>query len=48
MCKIKPCVTNKGYESCGECPNMNICEILAEEIGNNEDAKNNLKTTRHY
>ena len=47
MCKIKPCVTKKVYESCGECLNMDICEILVEEIGNNEDAKNNLKITTH-
>ena len=47
MCKIKPCVTKKGYESCAECLNMDICEILVEEIGNNEDAKNNLKITKH-
>ena len=43
MCKIKPCVTSKGYESCAECTEMDSCAKLAAEISNNEDAKNNLK-----
>jgi hypothetical protein len=43
MCKIKPCVTAKGYDSCGECPEVDFCKILAEEIGDNEEARKNLK-----
>lgn len=42
MCKIKPCVTSKGYESCAECAEMDSCTKLAAEIGNNEEAKENL------
>ena len=43
MCKIKPCVLSKGYESCAECIEMDSCAKLTAEISNNEDAKNNLK-----
>ena len=43
MCEIKPCVIRKGYESCAECAEMDSCEKLAAEIGNNEEAKDNLK-----
>ena len=41
--KIKPCVTSKGYGSCAECAEIDSCTKLAAEIGNNEDARNNLK-----
>ena len=43
LCEIKPCVTSKGYESCAECAEIDSCTKLAAEIGNNEDARNNLK-----
>lgn len=43
MCKIKPCVTSKGYESCADCSYMDSCTILATEIGENEETKDNLK-----
>ena len=43
MCEIKPYVTMKGYESCAECAEMDFCVKLAAEIGNNEEAKDNLK-----
>ena len=43
MCKIKPCVTSKGYESCAECSEMDSCTILVAEIDKNEEAKDNLK-----
>ena len=43
LCEIKPCVTSKGYGSCAECAEIDSCTKLAAEIGNNEDARNNLK-----
>jgi hypothetical protein len=43
LCKIKPCVISKHYDSCAECPKMDSCGTLATEIGNNEEARNNLK-----
>ena len=43
LCEIKPCVTNKGYGSCAECAEIDSCTKLAAEIGNNEDARSNLK-----
>ena len=43
LCEIKPCVTSKGYGSCAECAEIDSCTKLSAEIGNNEDARYNLK-----
>ena len=42
LCEIRKCVTARGFETCGECSEMENCNKVAMIIGNNSDAKNNL------
>ncbi len=43
MCPIKKCAGAKGLETCGSCPDMEKCDKVAMIIGNNEEARANLK-----
>jgi hypothetical protein len=29
VCEIRKCVKAKGYETCGDCPEMDACEIVS-------------------
>ncbi len=42
-CEIRVCVNNKGYETCGDCPDMGTCQIVAFVHKNAPDAVANLK-----
>jgi hypothetical protein len=42
-CNIRKCVQEKGYETCGDCPEMDTCEIVAFIHKHSPDAINNLK-----
>jgi len=42
MCQIRPCAYSRGFETCGECPEMNSCEKVAQIFANDADARNNL------
>jgi hypothetical protein len=42
-CEIRVCVNNKGYETCGDCPDMETCQIVAFVHKNAPDAVANLK-----
>ena len=42
MCGIRKCGIARGYETCGECPDLGSCDKVAVIIGNNEAARKNL------
>ena len=42
-CEIRVCVNNKGYETCGDCPDMETCQIVAFIHKSAPDAVANLK-----
>lgn len=43
MCEIRKCVNSRGYDTCGECAELETCETVAMIVKNNPDALNNLK-----
>ncbi len=42
LCPIRKCAMEKGYETCGSCPDMESCDKLAAIIANNPHALDNL------
>ena len=42
LCQIRQCAMKKGYETCGDCGEMNDCKNLAMIIGTNKEALKNL------
>ena len=44
LCEIRQCALKKGVETCGSCPEMDTCSTVAMVIGNNPDARKNLKS----
>lgn len=43
MCEIRKCGMEKGYETCGDCSELDSCKKVVIVIGNNSDARENLK-----
>lgn len=43
MCQIKKCCADKGYETCGNCPEMEHCEKLRPLHEFDPSTKENLK-----
>lgn len=43
MCPIRKCASSKGYETCGDCQEIETCPKVGMVIGNNEEAHNNLE-----
>ncbi len=41
-CEIRKCVHTKGFNTCGDCKELDTCKIVAFVIQNVSDAKNNL------
>ena len=42
LCPIRKCAQEKGYTTCGSCPELDRSEKVAMIIGNNEEARKNL------
>ncbi len=42
MCGIRSCALGKGYETCGECAEMETCPTVGPVLQHSPDAKNNL------
>ncbi len=42
MCEIRSCAMGKGFETCGECVDLNSCPIIAPVLENAPEAKSNL------
>ena len=43
LCGIRQCGLKKGFETCGDCPDMETCETLSAVTSNNEAALDNLR-----
>ena len=43
FCLIRQCALSKNFETCGDCRELETCEKAAMIIGNNPQAKENLK-----
>lgn len=43
MCEIRKCVKNKGFETCGECPDTENCKTVKAIHDNSDEAAGNLK-----
>ena len=46
MCEIRKCTMKKGLDTCGECADMEKCEILGMVTANSPDALNNLMSIK--
>lgn len=44
MCKIRLCVMKKGYDTCGDCPELHTCGTLGELAVNAPYVFDNLKS----
>ena len=42
MCGIRKCAMSKGYETCGNCPDMDACPTLMAVTTNNPEALKNI------
>ena len=43
MCPIRKCAEAKGFETCGDCSELDKCSKVAMVISNNEEARKNLE-----
>jgi hypothetical protein len=43
VCEIRKCASNKGYQTCAECPDLEKCSIIAPVHNYSPDALKNLK-----
>ena len=41
-CAIRNCAQSKGFNTCGDCEELDTCEIIGQVIQNVPDAKDNL------
>lgn len=42
LCEIRQCALSGRFETCGSCPEVNVCPKAEKVIGNNEEARTNL------
>ena len=47
LCKVRKCVTNKGFETCAQCAELNTCSIVAPIHHHNPNALKNLTKNIH-
>ena len=43
LCQIRQCAMKKGFETCGDCSELDNCKTVAMVVGNNPEALKNLK-----
>ena len=43
LCPIRQCALGRGFETCGDCPDMGGCEKLGAIIGRNPEARRRLE-----
>lgn len=48
LCGIRQCALKKGVATCGDCPDLVICQTVGEIIANNPDALKNLRGQAAY
>ena len=44
LCQIRQCAMQKGFETCGDCSELDNCKTVAIVVGNNNEALKNLKS----
>jgi hypothetical protein len=44
MCQIRSCATTKGFSTCGECKDLETCEIISGVLKAVPEALSNLKS----
>jgi Protein of unknown function (DUF3795) len=44
MCQIRKCATSQGFETCGDCKELESCELVAPVLKFAPEAKNNLRS----
>jgi hypothetical protein len=42
MCEIRSCAAKKGFETCGECAEIDTCPTVGPVLEHSPDARNNL------
>ena len=45
LCQIRQCALKKGVDTCGVCPEMETCPTVGAILGNNPQARKNLRET---
>ncbi len=43
ICPIRQCAMGRNHVTCGDCAEMDTCDKLGMILGNNEEARRNLK-----
>ena len=43
LCPIRQCALGRGFETCGDCPDMGGCEKLGAIIGRNPEARRRVE-----
>lgn len=46
LCPIKQCVLSKGYETCGDCPELESCQTIKMITADNQDALDRLNNSK--
>ena len=46
LCEIRKCAMQKGFATCGDCPDIECCETVGMVVGNNPAALANLKENK--
>ena len=46
LCSIRQCALKKKAATCGECPDLDHCQMMEEFIANNPDVLKNLREMR--
>lgn len=46
LCSIRQCALKKKAATCGECPDLDHCQMMEEFIANNPDVLKNLQEMR--
>ena len=46
LCPIRQCAMKKGFETCADCKELDVCENVGMIIKNNEEALCNLKADK--
>lgn len=47
LCEIRKCAVGRGFATCGDCPDMELCKTLEMVTANNRDTLANLKGGLH-
>lgn len=47
LCPIRQCVLQKGFATCGDCPELDGCSTVGEIIANNQQARERLHRTEN-